>query len=123
MGKKKRLQKKAAGVPVIIGVAWYSPSQWARLREVSTDPKQLEQTYQEWMAAYERTTRGLAAKGMLLRKVPIDVAELEKWCRERKKPIDGEARTEYVLEIVQRDHATLDVVSPNESPMRETNRI
>jgi hypothetical protein len=118
MGTRKKRLRKAAGVPVVIGVAWYSPSQWARLREVSADPELLEQTHQEWVATYERTTRDLAATGMMLRKVPIDVAELEKWCRERKKPIDGSARAEYVLEIVQRDHATLDVVSPNESALR-----
>ena len=114
MGKRKKRLRKAAGVPVVIGVAWYSPSQWARLREVSADPEQLEQTHREWMAIYERTTRDLAANGLMLRKVPIDVADLEKWCRERKKPIDGSARAEYVLEIVRRDHTTLEVVSPND---------
>ena len=118
MGKRKKRLRKAAGASVILGVAWYSPSQWVRLREVSADPEQLDQTYAKWMATYERTIRALAAKGMLLRRVPIDVAELEKWCRERKQPIDGNARAEYVLEIVQRDHATLEVVSPNDSALR-----
>jgi hypothetical protein len=97
-------------MPVVVGVAWYSPSQWARLRQVSADPGQLEQTYLEWLTTYERTTRHLAAKGLRLRKVPVDVGELEKWCHERNKPNDGDARAEYVLEVVQRRHATLEVI-------------
>jgi hypothetical protein len=118
MGKRKKNLRKAAGGPIVVGVGWYSPSQWARLREVSADPDQLEQTHQQWVATYERATRALAAKGVILKKVPIDVGELEKWCREREKPIDGSARSEYVLDIVQRDHATLDVISPGDSALR-----
>src|SRR5262249_5485823 len=95
---------------------WYAPSQWARLREVAVDSKQLEQNYLDWLATYERTTQDLAAHGMMLRKVPVDVEELEKWCRERKKPIDGNARTAYVLEIVQRSHGALDVISAGRKP-------
>ena len=110
MSKRKKRSRKSSVVPVVIGVAWYSPSQWARLREVSANPGQLEQTYLEWITTYERTTRELAAQGMTLMKVPVDVGELERWCHERNKPIDGNARSEYVLEIVQRSHASLEVI-------------
>jgi hypothetical protein len=72
---------------------------------VSADPEQLEQTHMKWLKTYERTTRDLAAQGMKLMKVPVDVGELEKWCHERNKPINGEARAEYVLEIVRRSHS------------------
>src|SRR5262245_25335480 len=120
MGKRKtRLQKTAVvRVPAMIGVAWYSLAQWARLREVAADPEELDQTYEAWLSTYERTTRDLTAQGMVLRKVPVDVAELEKWCRERKKQIDGRARSEYVSEIVRRAHAMLDVISADESAMQ-----
>ena len=110
MSKTKKRLRKSSGMPVVVGVGWYSPSQWARLRQVSADPDQFEQTYMEWLTTYERTTRDLAAQGMSLREVPVDVGELEKWCHERNKPIDGDARAEYVLEVVQRRHAALEVI-------------
>ena len=92
MSRSKRQSQKRENIPVVVGVAWYSPSQWKRLREVSADPNQLEQTHHEWVATYERTTRELAAQGLTVVKAPIAVSELEKWCRERNLTIDGAAR-------------------------------
>jgi hypothetical protein len=109
MKKKKRKRQSPVG-EIVIGVAWYSPSQWVHFREVSADREEVEETHTEWLASYERLISDLAAKGIRVLKVPVDVEELEKWCRERNKAIDGDARAEYVLEIVQRSHATLEVV-------------
>jgi hypothetical protein len=39
------------------------------------------------MAIHEQATGDFAARGIMLRKVPVDVRELEKWCRDRKKSI------------------------------------
>ena len=104
MSRSKRRSQKPGNIPVVVGVAWYSPSQWKRLREVSADPDQLEQTHREWVATYERATRELAAQGLTMVKVPVEVSELEKWCRERNLAIDGGARAQYVLETVQRSY-------------------
>src|SRR6185436_19468212 len=110
MSKTKKRLRKSPATPVVVGIAWYSPSQWARLRQVAADPDQVEQTYLEWLTTYERTTRDLAAQGLSLRKVPVDIGELEKWCHERNRRIDGQARAAYVSQIVQRLHATLDII-------------
>lgn len=43
----------------------------------------------------KRTLPDLINAGVKLVKVPVDVTELVSWCRQRGKPIDGDARAEY----------------------------
>lgn len=33
----------------VMGIAWYRPEQWPRLREVSADIEGLEETHAEWL--------------------------------------------------------------------------
>ena len=110
MRKTRKRLRRSSGAPVVVGVAWYSPSQWTRLREVSADQAQLEQSYTEWVSTYEHRARELAASGLRMVRVLIDVTELGKSCRERNKAMNGAARSEYALEIVQRSQTTLDAV-------------
>ena len=106
MSRSKKRPQKSGSIPAIVGVAWYSPSQWQRLRDVSADPDQLEETHREWVACYERATLELAAQGLKVVKVRVDVSELEQWCRDKNLTIDGAARAQYVLETVQRSYRT-----------------
>jgi hypothetical protein len=103
MSKSKKRSYDRGSPELVVGIAWYSLSQWRRLREVSADPKELEQTYEEWRASCERTMGELAAEGVRAHKVPVDVSELEKWCRRKNRPVDGNARAAYVSEWMQRN--------------------
>jgi len=54
--KQTRLAKKArnAGTKeTIVGVAWYAPEQWLRLRDVAADPDKLDQSYPLWLKGAE----------------------------------------------------------------------
>ena len=79
------------------GVAWYRRKQQNRLLEISTDSDELESTYDEWIEQATNTFNNLAKTGITLKKVNVDVEELLKWCRANNRPVDGEARTEYVV--------------------------
>ena len=43
----------------------------------------------------------LIQSGRVVVKVEVDVEELIEWCRSQGRPIDGEARTDFVLEKLQ----------------------
>jgi hypothetical protein len=111
MAKSKNVSKKTGTSPGVVGIAWYSPSQWKRLREVAADPEELEQTHREWMESCKRTMAELANRGLNLVKVPVDVSELQKWCQRKNLIVDGRARAQYVLEWVQRNHAARIAIS------------
>jgi len=38
---------------MVTGIAWYRPEQWERLREVSEDVENLEETYEAWLETAE----------------------------------------------------------------------
>jgi len=84
----------------VIGIAWYDPAQWTKLKQVAADAEQLEETREEWLRNVERTERKLTADGMVVRRVPIDVDALVAWCRGQNMPLDGAARAQYTSRML-----------------------
>jgi hypothetical protein len=89
---------------VVMGVAWYRPEQWERLREISEDGDKLETTYKEWAKNAERALQEMQKVGMHPEKVEIDVEELLRWCNERDRPVDASARVQYTTEKLAQRH-------------------
>jgi hypothetical protein len=98
--KLKRGFRRESRSKLFTGIAWYSPNQWAKLRQVASDPEKLEATYEEWLAIFERTFKVLTAKGVILTKIPVDVRQLVEWCKEQNAAIDGSARARYVAYVM-----------------------
>jgi hypothetical protein len=85
-----------------VGMAWYSESQWPLLLQVSADANQLEKTYSEWLRVAEARYDELVKKGTPVVKIPIDVVDMARWCREMgRKTVDGEGRSLYVTYCLQ----------------------
>ncbi|MBI5711190.1 MAG: hypothetical protein HZC42_12960 [Candidatus Eisenbacteria bacterium] len=87
---------------MVTGLAWYRREQWARLREISEDVGELEDTYDEWLASATRVLRELRRSGAGVRKVDVDVEDLLGWCNERGRPVNGASRANYVAEKMRR---------------------
>lgn len=79
----------------LLGVAWYRPEQWASLRSLASDAEILEEIHAEWVILARKTMRDLAAQGVAVRKVDVDVNDLQAWCIGQKRPLDSSARAEY----------------------------
>lgn len=83
---------------MMVGVAWFSPDQWERLRQVAADKKALHDTYDEWVADAFAALRNLERLGFAARPFEVDVDELLRWCREQRRKVDGAARSAFVAE-------------------------
>jgi hypothetical protein len=81
-----------------VGVAWYRPEQWERLRELVVDPEVIENTYEEWAHMAEEKMGELLKAGIEVWKVPVDVEELHAWCELQGLPLDGYARAKFVAQ-------------------------
>ena len=84
-----------------VGVAWYKPDQWQKLLAVSVDKDQLEETYDEWLQEAEKAIKELRRQGLHIVKVDVNVEELIAWCRKKKIPVDGKARSRYAAHKLQ----------------------
>ena len=81
-----------------IGVAWFRVEQWQRLRDISADKQELEDTFEEWLVAAEKALVNLRANGVDARKVDVDVDQLFQWCQSKKLPVNSESRSSFVAE-------------------------
>lgn len=84
----------------IIGIAWFDEAQWQLLTEVVPDRNELDDSFEAWERSARDTVRMIEARGHKTRRVPIDVAALCAWCRERRLPVNGAARAQYVSSIL-----------------------
>ena len=77
---------------IVTGVAWYRPEQWQRLRDVSEDVDNLEETYEAWLQTAERMLRDGIPAGVVVERVDIDVEEVLAWCNVRGLPMNAPVR-------------------------------
>ena len=106
---RRRTTKRRAGAPMKtdLGVAWYKPEQWERLREISADANDLEATYDEWLRVAEEGLHHMREVGLRPERIEVDVEALWRWCRAHEYPVDAEARARYVAEQLRQRHAGL----------------
>lgn len=88
----KRHQSKA---DVVVGVAWYRRDDWERLLQVSVDREELEDTYDEWVAAMPARMAEIEQTGIKAHKIDVAVEELIAWCHSNGRVVDGGARADY----------------------------
>ena len=81
---------------LIVGFAWYKPTQWAQLLEVSEDADRLEPTYLEWLDNASKQFREMRRAGVNVHKIHVDVEDLARWCQRRELPVNGGSRAQYV---------------------------
>jgi hypothetical protein len=89
---------------IVTGVAWYRREQWERLREVSEDTDNLDETYDAWLETAERLLRDGIPADVQVEKIDIDVEEVLAWCNVRGLPMNGNSRSRFVSERVREKH-------------------
>ncbi|MBZ5535637.1 MAG: hypothetical protein LAO31_06745 [Acidobacteriia bacterium] len=81
-----------------VGVTWYRPEQWERLRELAVDPEIIENTYEEWALMAEEKMGELLRAGIEVWKTPVAVEEFRAWCERQRLPLNGYARARFVAQ-------------------------
>jgi len=97
---RPKLQRRA----VKVGVTWYTEDQWRLIRAASTDAERFEETYAEWVAMLEETTKNMLAAGIVTERIPVIASELLAWCLAHGKENNAAARSQFVSEQLSRRH-------------------
>ena len=95
--------KNPADSKIVTGVAWYRPEQWARLREISEDVENLDDTYEEWRQKAEQALRDIPAD-VTVEKVDIDIEEVVAWCNVLGLPMNAQSRARYVSDRLRQKY-------------------
>jgi len=89
---------------MVTGIAWYRPEQWKRLREVSDDVGNLEETYESWLETAERLIREAIPADITIERVYLDVEEVLAWCNFHGLPMNAQSRSRYVSEKIRKKY-------------------
>jgi len=82
---------------LLMGVSWYRPEQWERLREISEDKATFEIPYEASLVESEKKIQNLEAQGIRPIKVEVDVEELLTWYTAQGLAVTPETRTKYMM--------------------------
>ncbi len=96
--REKHSSKKDSESATILGIAWYRREEWPHLLEIAADRDELEDTYGEWLHNAENRLHEMAEAGINPMRVFINVDELQNWCIDQGRPLDGSARAIFTAE-------------------------
>ncbi|MEP6820350.1 MAG: hypothetical protein ABJA18_12515, partial [bacterium] len=82
----------------VVGFAWYRPQQWQRVRDISSDADEMEDTYEAWLRLAEEKRAELIAGGLRVEKIDVDSEQLVLWCNEQGLEVNAQARSRYAVE-------------------------
>jgi len=82
----------------VTGVAWYTESEWSRVRSTTIDPDRFEASFGEWSAMAEKALVDLRKAGIVAEKCLINADELHAWCLAKGIKNDAGARARFVSE-------------------------
>ena len=103
MTARRRDDKIGKNLSPALGAAWYRSDQWDRLREVSEDRTDLENTWEEWVHVAEKALRDFLARGIQMEKVDVHVEELVRWCQAKQQPINAASRSAFAAEMLRQE--------------------
>lgn len=87
---------------IVMGMAWYRPEDWEELLRISADAGKLESTHAEWLECAIKARQDFLAQGIFVHKVVVDLEDLKAWCARKGVAIDGDSRSEYACDRMEK---------------------
>jgi len=88
-----------------LSVGWYKPEDWDRLRDISEDRDELEDTFEEWESYALKALQEIESTGQILEKVMIDPEQLLRWCNSKGVAVNGSSRAEFAAWLMNNDQS------------------
>jgi hypothetical protein len=99
--KRKETMKETEELELVMGVCWYTPEEFIKMKQIASDKNRFEDTYEEWLEVAEKIQNDLEKRGANPRKVYVKTDDFRWWCEKNSLASDGAARTKYVTEILE----------------------
>lgn len=93
-GKMKSLNTR--GLPMAVGITWYTPETYARCLEIFEDAADQHDTFDAWLGTATKTEKDVRRQGLRVVRAEIDPDTFPAWCAANGfGKIDHEARTHF----------------------------
>jgi hypothetical protein len=94
--------KKAQRLETVVGVCWYTPEEWERVKATATDPDIFEESFSDWEIMANESFDLVRAAYPDTVKVFVSADEFLAWCIGTGKVNNSDARTEFVSELLRK---------------------
>lgn len=84
-----------------IGLPWYRPENFLRLRNMCSDGTAFQDTYHDWLSSAQKHYERLLSQGKRVVRTDIDPAKFQIWCDIRGLRMDSHARRSFAAMIAQ----------------------
>jgi len=78
-----------------VGISWYKPEDYDRMKRMFKDGFRLPDTFEEWLDRAEKAAAQLTADGYVVIRAPLDPETFPKWCRDHGLEMTTETRSIY----------------------------
>ncbi len=90
--------------PMIQAMVWYREEDWQALVGLFSDVHLLPTSYDEWLVKANQNLETAKGSGDVVVKVYIDPDGFSAWCKKLGKKTDADARTQFAIDEVTRQH-------------------
>ena len=102
--KRRKIRKRSDEVRLILGICWYTPDEFIRMKQIAIDGGDFEATYEEWLHSAERARKVLKRQNVNSQKVHVKTEDFRLWCVKNDLLTNGASRTRYVAEILKSEN-------------------
>ncbi len=85
-----------------VGIPWYRPDSYARVRALMRDGANLPETFEKWLYRAHKAEEQIHRAGNATIRVDLDLEEFPRFCRERGLDLDTNGRTRYAAFVAAR---------------------
>ena len=85
-----------------IGISWYRPGDYLRLRAMMVDPEVLPESYQGFLYRAQKAEELARRAGAPTIRVYLDDHDFPAWCRENGYDLDTDGRRTYAARMAAR---------------------
>lgn len=85
---------------ILLGIGWFAAEQWPEVQRTMEDKN--SETYAQWLTHALDLEERLNKEGFEVVRYPVDIGDFEIWCRRKGKTRNAAARSEYVVERIQK---------------------
>jgi hypothetical protein len=86
---------------LVVGIGWYVPEEWARVKATAVDSQNLDATFAEWESMATANFEIMRKQFPNLIKVFIVADEFFFWCHLHGQPNNSHSRSEFVAHKVE----------------------
>jgi len=80
-----------------INLAYYEQKDWNRFLKMIDDKDSMHDTWQDWYKASEKLENDLGGQGFVIKRVIVDIDELNNYCKIQEIKNDGKARSKFII--------------------------